>query len=44
VDLTRVKLGSWNGRDRMWKGAMDELRIYSRALNPAEIADLAASK
>ena len=44
VDLTRVKLGCWNGRDRMWKGSMDELRIYSRALTPAEIAELAANK
>ncbi len=44
VDLTRVKLGCWNGRDRMWKGSMDELRIYSRALTPAEIAELTANK
>ncbi|MEI7909381.1 MAG: LamG-like jellyroll fold domain-containing protein [Verrucomicrobiota bacterium] len=44
VDLTHVKFGCWNGRERMWKGAMDEVRIYSRALTPAEITALAGSK
>ncbi|MEI6604199.1 MAG: LamG-like jellyroll fold domain-containing protein [Verrucomicrobiota bacterium] len=43
VDLTHVKLGCWNGHDRMWKGAMDEVRIFSRVLAPGEITSLAAS-
>ena len=44
VDLTHVKFGCWNGRERMWKGAMDEVRLYSRALAPAEIAAVAGTK
>ena len=44
ADLTHVKFGCWNGRERMWKGAMDDVRIYSRALTPVEIAGLAGTK
>lgn len=44
VNLSRVKFGCWNGRERMWKGAMDELRLYNRALNPGEISALATAR
>jgi uncharacterized protein YdeI (BOF family) len=44
VDLTHVKVGCWDGRARMWKGTMDEVRFYDRALSPAEIAGLAGGK
>jgi hypothetical protein len=41
VNLTRVKVGCWDGHSRLWKGALDEVRFYSRALPPAEIRQLA---
>jgi len=44
VNLSHLKFGCWNGRERMWNGAMDELRLFNRALNAAEIAALAGSK
>jgi|GEM_PF-789711 len=44
VDLTHVKFGCWNGRERLWKGAMDEVRLYNRSLTPAELAGLAGTR
>lgn len=44
VDLTRVKVGSWEGHARMWNGMMDEVRFYDRALTPSEIENLAGVK
>ncbi|MGN6555070.1 MAG: LamG-like jellyroll fold domain-containing protein, partial [Verrucomicrobiota bacterium] len=44
VNLSHVKIGSWEGHARMWKGAMDEIRFYNRALTSAEISDLVGIK
>ena len=44
VNLSHIKFGCWNGRERLWKGTMDELRLYQRALTSAEIAGLAAAR
>ena len=44
VNLSHVKVGCWDGRARMWKGAIDDLRFYNRALTPAEIRTLADAK
>jgi hypothetical protein len=41
INLSRAKIGCWDGHARMWKGAFDEVRFYSRALNAAEIRELA---
>ena len=42
VNLSRVKVGCWEGHARMWNGMMDEVRFYDRALSAVEIADLCA--
>ena len=44
VNLTHVKVGCWEGHARMWKGAMDEVRFYDRALTPTEISTLAGTE
>ena len=35
-----MRIGSWGGGDRFFKGLMDELRFYGRALTDAEINTL----
>jgi hypothetical protein len=40
VNLSRAKIGAWEGSSRFLDGAMDDLRIYDRALTAAEIAKL----
>jgi len=32
-----LRIGTWYTTGREWNGSMDEIRIYSRALSPAEI-------
>ena len=44
VNLSRVKVGCWEGHARMWKGAMDVVCFYGRALTPTEIRELAGVK
>jgi hypothetical protein len=43
VNLSHVKVGCWEGHARFWKGAMDEIHVYNRALTAAEIRSLAAA-
>ena len=40
VNLSHAKIGSWDGRSRMWDGMVDEFQFYDRALQPDEIAKL----
>ena len=42
--LGNLQIGGWDGGDRNYKGKMDDLRIYGRALSDAEAAELAAGK
>ena len=44
VNLSRVKIGCWEGHARMWNGMMDEVRFYNRAQSAAEIAELCDEK
>ncbi|HEU5070795.1 MAG TPA: LamG-like jellyroll fold domain-containing protein, partial [Verrucomicrobiae bacterium] len=43
VNLSHVKVGCWEGHARFWKGALDEIHFYNRALTAAEIRSLAAA-
>ncbi len=40
VNLSRVKIGSWDGHARFWDGMMDDFHFYDRALSASEIAEL----
>lgn len=39
-----MRLGSWGGNDRFFEGGMDDFRLYGRALNDAEIAQLGGKR
>ena len=41
VDLSHVRIGSWEGHGRMWDGMMDDFHFYDQALDAGEIAKLA---
>jgi hypothetical protein len=42
--VTRTRLGTWKAPEEMFAGIIDDVRIYSRALDPAEVAALAAGQ
>lgn len=45
IDLVApFRIGGWDAADRAPDGAVDEVRIHSRALSAAEVADLAAGR
>jgi hypothetical protein len=45
VDLDSFRLGSWNGQGgrRFFRGAIDDVRIYSGLLSPDALADISES-
>jgi hypothetical protein len=42
--IVNVRLGTWEVPMEMFAGAIDDVRIYSRALDPVEVAALAAGQ
>lgn len=42
VTLEDFRMGAWNQEPRFFHGALDDVRIYSTALDDAEIAEIAA--
>jgi hypothetical protein len=40
LNLSSVKIGSWGGHARPWKGMMDDFRFYDQVLDAGQIARL----
>jgi hypothetical protein len=42
--ITRTRLGTYSAPEEMFRGVIDDVRVYARALTPAEVAALAAGQ
>jgi hypothetical protein len=42
--VARVRLGTWKAPEEMFSGTLDDVRVYARALEVAEVAALAAGQ
>src|SRR5438552_16056948 len=40
LDADNLSIGSWLTGDSFFKGSIDDLRIYNRALSPADVSAL----